>query len=88
MGRKKTKEGARGPSGPAAEPLSVRGKKAIGVGLGMILLGFFILALADPLGRNWAALSSPFLILGGYALVGLGILVPEEPPAPPPPPAA
>lgn len=60
------------------EPISPFGKKVILGGVGVILLGFFVLSLADPMGRNWAARLAPFLILGGYALVGLGIFMPDS----------
>lgn len=55
------------------ESISPTGKKIILGGVALILMGFLVLSLADPLGRNWAARLSPFLILGGYACVGLGI---------------
>ena len=53
------------------------GWKIIAGGAALVLAGFFTLTQADPMGRNWAADLSPFLILGGYALVGLGIFWPE-----------
>ena len=62
---------------PSAEGISGRGKKAIGVGLGVLVLGYIVLSMTDTMGRNWASLLSPFLILGGYAIVGIGIFLPE-----------
>ena len=45
----------------------------IWTGIAAAFAGFVVLSYADSLGRNWAASVSPFLILGGYAVVGLGI---------------
>ena len=67
---------------PPSEALSPRGKALVAVGGGLVLLGFAVLSRADSLGRNWAASLSPFLILGGYAAIGVGLFLP---PAPPPP---
>jgi len=67
------------PQQPAAiEALSSRGKKVIGTGVGTLVLGFIVLCFTDPMGRNWASLISPFLIVGGYVLVGIGIFLPEN----------
>lgn len=38
--------------------------------------------MTDPMGQNWASNLSPFLILGGYALIGLGIVL-KDPATPP-----
>ena len=66
------------PALPAEGPaISVRGKKVIRCGVALIALGFVVLTRVDPRGRNWAGTLSPFLILGGYAVVGLGIYVPD-----------
>jgi hypothetical protein len=43
----------------------------------LIALGFIVLSRVDPRGRNWAGTLSPFLILGGYAVVACGIYVPD-----------
>lgn len=67
---------------PPSENLSSEGKTLVGVGGALVLLGFAVLSRADSLGRNWAASLSPFLILGGYAAIGVGLFLP---PAPPPP---
>lgn len=72
------------PSG-STEGISGPGKTTIGIGIGILVLGFFVLSFADPMGRNWAAHLSPFLILGGYALVGAGIFLPENGPSEPVP---
>lgn len=59
-------------------------------GVATLAAGFLVLSKADPMGRNWAGSLSPFLILGGYALVGLGVFwregeTPSAPPAVRPP---
>ncbi len=55
--------------------LSRVGKKVLIFGIITACLGYYVLTLADPFGQNWAANLSPFLILGGYALMGLSIVV-------------
>lgn len=54
------------------------GLKVIAGGVAIIALGFLVLSRADAMGGNWAAHLSPFLILGGYVVVGLGIFAPEK----------
>lgn len=66
------------PQASPEESISGRGKKAIGIGLGILVLGFIVLSRTDPMGRNWASTLSPFLILGGYAVIGIGIFLPDE----------
>ena len=80
--QKKTfKEKVPAPPPPSAA-LSPVGKRLAAAGGTLVLLGFAVLSRADALGRNWAATLSPFLILGGYAAIGIGLFLP---PAPPPP---
>lgn len=43
----------------------------------MVALGFYLLSLTDPAGQNWASVVSPFVILGGYAVIGGGIVLPD-----------
>lgn len=43
-------------------------------GIGTLGIGYFVLSLTDPMGQNWASNVSPFLILGGYAIIGIGIV--------------
>jgi len=61
-----------------SESISARGKKTIAAGVCVLVLGFIVLSLTDPQGRNWASALSPFLILGGYAVIAAGIFVPSE----------
>lgn len=79
--KKTAKEKVPAPPPPSAA-LSPRGKTLVIAGGAVVLLGFAVLSRADALGRNWAASLSPFLILGGYAAIGVGLFLP---PAPPPP---
>jgi hypothetical protein len=76
MGKKN--KGNPSQSKPAPEPsrplVSKRGWKVILGGIGTLGIGYSVLSLADPLGQNWASKVSPFLILGGYAIIGLGIV--------------
>jgi hypothetical protein len=67
---------------PAAPLLSRRGKVVIGAGILVVAIGFYVLSLTDPAGRNWASHLCPFLILGGYALIGVGIMLPDPEPKP------
>jgi hypothetical protein len=65
------------------EYISAVGKKTMAVGVATILLGFIVLSRCDARGSNWAACLSPFLVLGGYLLVGVGIFLPEKSPTSP-----
>jgi hypothetical protein len=65
------------PSTVPSERLSCRGKTAMAAGIGTLAAGFIVLSFADPMGRNWASVLAPYLILGGYALVGAGIFLPD-----------
>lgn len=84
MGRKNKKKPAITPQASPeggelpGDEISSRGKKVIGIGIASIVLGFFILSFTDPLGRNWASHVSPFLIIGGYVMVGWGIFIPDS----------
>ncbi len=80
-GKKTFKEKVPAPPIPSAA-LNPLGKKLVMAGGSLVVLGFAALSRADSLGRNWAASLSPFLILGGYAAIGVGLFLP---PAPPPP---
>ncbi|NNN06710.1 MAG: hypothetical protein HKL90_12485 [Elusimicrobia bacterium] len=70
---------------PAAPPPSARmtpeGRVLTVAGGVLVLFGFLALSRADASGRGLAARVCPFLILGGYALVGLGLW--RRPPSPP-----
>ena len=60
------------------EGVSKRGWKVIGCGIGIVTVGFYVLSLTDPAGQNWASNLSPFLLLGGYATIAVGIVLPEK----------
>jgi hypothetical protein len=30
------------------------------------------------MGQNWASLVSPFLLVAGYAVIGIGIILPQK----------
>ena len=75
---RKQKEVKPAPSSESA--LSRRGWKTVAAGVGLLVVGYTVLCFTDPRGQNWASVVSPFLILGGYAVIGTGILLsdPEE----------
>ena len=60
------------------EAITPLGKKTIGAGIIVLAVGFYILTLTDPNGRNWASLLSPLLILGAYAIIAIGIFLPQK----------
>ena len=64
-------------SHPTDQGISRRGWKIIGAGIAVLVLGYIVLGFTDPRGTNWASTLSPFLILGGYAVVGAGIMTPD-----------
>ncbi|MDI6756553.1 MAG: hypothetical protein QME32_00855 [Endomicrobiia bacterium] len=68
-----------------AAVVSRRGRRTIYLGIGAVITGFAVLSFADPAGQNFAASLSPFIIIGGYAVIGVGIILPagksENPPA-------
>jgi|GEM_PF-6225572 len=55
--------------------ISKRGIRVILIGLGLVVLGYIILTQVNPDGSNWAGVLSPFLLLLGYATIGVGILL-------------
>lgn len=59
------------------EAISRRGLKVIGIGLAALAGGFFALSRADSMGGNWEARLAPFLILGAYGAIGIGIMLPD-----------
>lgn len=74
------------PEPPASSaPLSAEGKALVGAGGALVVLGFVVLSFSDPLGRNVPSVVSPFLLLAGYAAIGLGLFLPADPPSPPAP---
>jgi hypothetical protein len=81
--KKTQKEKVPAPPPPSAK-LSSQGRTLIWAGGISVLLGFLVLSRADSLGRNWAATAAPFLLLGGYAAIGIGLFLPPDaaPPSP------
>lgn len=69
---------------PPSAALNPLGKKLVAAGGMLVVLGFAVLSRADSMGRNWAASLSPFLILGGYASIGVGLFLPPAPTPPAP----
>lgn len=59
------------------EAISPAGKRTIGAGIAVLILGFVFLTLTDPYGRNWASTVSPLLILGAYVIIAYGIFLPD-----------
>jgi|CXWL01.1.fsa_nt_gi hypothetical protein len=78
------KKSASAPPAPSAA-LSPRGKMIAGAGGVLVVCGFIVLSFADSLGRNLPAQISPFLLIAGYAAIGLGLFLPPAPPPPPVP---
>ncbi|PIU83213.1 MAG: hypothetical protein COS68_05285 [Elusimicrobia bacterium CG06_land_8_20_14_3_00_38_11] len=54
--------------------ISKRGKIIIAVGIGLVIVGFLILTETNPQGDNWASVVSPFLLIGGYITIAIGII--------------
>lgn len=86
MGKKDKRTQKTSSPSPAADApaLSVRGKKLSVAAFVLIVLGFVILSRADALARNWAGQLAPFLLLGGYGLLGVALFLPSDPPSTPP----
>jgi dipeptide/tripeptide permease len=59
------------------DSISHRGKKVIGIGIGVVAHGFWILTYTDPAGQNWASTVSPLLLVLGYGMIGVGIVLPD-----------
>ncbi len=59
--------------------ISKRGWKMIGVGISLLVGGFVLLSFTDPRGQNIPSQLSPFIIIGGYALIGWGIISKDPP---------
>jgi hypothetical protein len=60
------------------EGISKRGKKVIGIGIFLLAIGFLVLTKTDPQGQNFASIISPFLIIGGYVTIAVGIILPDK----------
>jgi hypothetical protein len=65
---------------PATSPrlspplLSKNNRRLVVSGILLTLVGFFGLSAADAMGQNIPSRLSPFFILCGYALIGIGLL--------------
>jgi len=55
--------------------ISRRGKIIIACGIGLLVIGFYILIKTNPQGDNWASILSPILIIGGYITIAIGIIL-------------
>jgi hypothetical protein len=62
---------------PKGLGISETGQKVIAAGVVVLIIGYLVLTRTDPAGQNWASVLSPFLILGGYLMIGVGILFPS-----------
>lgn len=78
MGSKKAKQ--KGASSSIEPVLPASARKLVWTGVALVFSGFVVLSLTDPLGRNWASHLSPFLILGGYVVIGVGLMRSDPPP--------
>lgn len=81
MKNKKIKSVNPPPKQEKIEGISKTGVKVILGGIFLLIIGFFVLTKADPSGQNFASTLSPFLILGGYIVIGIGIVFPDKKPA-------
>ncbi|MEW6557310.1 MAG: hypothetical protein AB1349_08145 [Elusimicrobiota bacterium] len=54
--------------------ISKRGKIIIAAGIGLVIVGFLVLTKTNPQGDNWASIVSPFLLIGGYITIAVGII--------------
>ena len=68
------------PDSPApTQVLSSLGWRIIGAGGALVIAGFVLLSFADSMGRNLPAVVSPFLLIAGYAAIGVGLFLPPSP---------
>ena len=67
------------PPPPSSEPVSSAGIKLAGAGGALVVAGFVLLSFADSMGRNLPATVSPFLLIAGYAAIGVGLFLPSAP---------
>ncbi|MBN1384295.1 MAG: hypothetical protein JW983_05380 [Elusimicrobia bacterium] len=54
--------------------ISKRGKVVIAIGIGIVIIGFLVLTKTNPQGDNFASSLSPFLLVGGYITIAVGII--------------
>ncbi len=58
--------------------LSKKSLGYIGGGILMLVMGYAVLSFADSKAQNFPGKVSPFLILGGYSLIGVGLFIRGE----------
>ena len=46
----------------------------VAAGLSLVVIGFIVLSFTDSMGQNMASHLSPFFLIGGYSLIGLGLI--------------
>ena len=56
------------------EIITKRGKTIISIGIGLVIIGFLILTKTNPQGDNLASIISPFVLIGGYITIAIGII--------------
>jgi hypothetical protein len=61
---------------PPTQTLSSAGWRIVGAGGALVISGFVLLSCADAMGRNLPAVVSPFLLIAGYAAIGVGLFLP------------
>lgn len=71
---KKAASVAAAPPQSLPQPLFTKGQiQTILAGALLTIAGFVVLSQADPAAKNWAGKLCPFLILGGYAVIGVAL---------------
>lgn len=78
MKKPKKKEIVKKTENLSEEGISRTGWKIICIGILVLILGFFVLSRTDPEGKNLASILSPFLIISGYVVIGIGIIFPDK----------
>jgi dipeptide/tripeptide permease len=75
MAKKRNKQPVPTPTQEAVRTpiLSRNGWKFVVSGLILVAMGFIVLSFTDSGGQNAASHISPFLLVGGYALIGIGL---------------
>ncbi|MFH1416624.1 MAG: hypothetical protein ABIH89_11135 [Elusimicrobiota bacterium] len=45
----------------------------IGTGIGLLIVGFFVLSRANRMADNWAGFAAPFLLVSGWIIIAVGL---------------